>query len=36
MANFKIPKKIIFGKIDKTPTGKTQKYLLRKRVNQFD
>ncbi len=36
MASFKIPKKIVFGKIDKTPTGKTQKYLLRKRVNQID
>ena len=36
MASFKIPKSIIFGKIDKTPTGKTQKFLLRKRVNQTD
>ena len=36
MAGYKIPKKIIFGKIDKTPTGKTQKYLLRKRVNLID
>ena len=36
MASFKIPKNIIFGKIDKTPTGKTQKYLLRKRVNLID
>ena len=36
MASFKIPKNIIFGKIEKTPTGKTQKYLLRKRVNLID
>ena len=34
MAKFKTPKKIIFGPIDKTPTGKTQKFLLRKRANQ--
>ena len=34
MAKFKIPKKIIFGVIEKTPTGKTQKFLLKKKVNQ--
>ena len=34
MAKFKIPKKIIFGIIEKTSTGKTQKFLLRKKVNQ--
>jgi len=34
MAKFKIPKKIIFGVIEKTSTGKTQKFLLRKKVNQ--
>ena len=34
MAKFKIPKKIIFGVIEKTPTGKTQKFLLRKKTNQ--
>ena len=34
MAKFKIPKKIIFGVIEKTPTGKTQKFLLRKKANQ--
>jgi len=34
MAKFKIPKKIIFGIIEKTPTGKTQKFLLRKKTNQ--
>ena len=26
--------KIIFGGIEKTPTGKTQKFLLRKKANQ--
>ncbi len=36
MAKFKIPKKIVFGNIDKTPTGKTQKYLLRKKANQIN
>ena len=36
MASYKIPKNIIFGKIDKTPTGKTQKYLLRRNVNLID
>ena len=34
MAKFKIPKKIIFGVIEKTSTGKTQKFLLRKKANQ--
>ena len=34
MAKFKIPKKIIFGDIEKTPTGKIQKFLLRKKANQ--
>ena len=34
MAKFKIPKKIIFRVIEKTPTGKTQKFLLRKEANQ--
>ena len=34
MAKFKIPKKIIFGDIKKTSTGKTQKFLLRKKANQ--
>ena len=34
MAKFKIPKKIIFGDIKKTSTGKIQKFLLRKKVNQ--
>ena len=34
MAKFKIPKKFIFGVIEKTSTGKTQKFLLRKKANQ--
>ena len=34
MAKFKIPKKIIFGDIKKTSTGKIQKFLLRKIANQ--
>jgi fatty-acyl-CoA synthase len=34
MAKFKTPKKIIFGVIKKTLTGKTQKFLLRKKANQ--
>jgi len=34
IAKFKIPKKIIFGYIEKTPTGKTQKFLLRKKANK--
>lgn len=32
LAGFKIPKKIVFGPIEKTSTGKVQKYLLRKRA----
>ena len=34
MAKFKIPKKIIFGDIKKTATGKIQKFLLRQKANQ--
>jgi len=32
LARFKIPKKVVFGPIDKTSTGKVQKYLLRERA----
>lgn len=32
LAGFKIPKKVVFGSIDKTSTGKVQKYLLRERA----
>jgi fatty-acyl-CoA synthase len=34
IAKFKIPKKIFFGEIAKTSTGKTQKYLLREKANE--
>ncbi len=32
MAHFMAPKTIIFGPLDKTPTGKIQKYILRERA----
>jgi fatty-acyl-CoA synthase len=32
LAGFKIPKKIVFGPIEKTSTGKVQKFLLRERA----
>ena len=34
IAKFKIPKKIIFDYIEKTSTGKIQKFLLRKKANK--
>ena len=34
LAGFKIPKKIEFGPIDKTSTGKVQKYLLREKAEK--
>jgi fatty-acyl-CoA synthase len=34
MAHFKIPKKIIFGPLPKTSTGKIQKFVLRERAIQ--
>lgn len=36
LAGFKIPKKVVFGAIDKTSTGKVQKYLLREKAEQAD
>ena len=33
MARFKAPKKIIFGELPKTSTGKIQKFILRQRAN---
>src|SRR5690606_36040025 len=33
MAHFKAPKHIIFGPLEKTSTGKVQKYLLREKAN---
>lgn len=35
LAGFKTPKKIVFGEIPQTATGKIQKYALRKRVKQW-
>jgi fatty-acyl-CoA synthase len=32
MAKFKVPKKVIFGPLPKTSTGKLQKFLLRARA----
>ena len=29
LARFKVPKTVIFGSLEKTSTGKVQKYLLR-------
>ena len=34
LAGFKIPKKVAFGPIDKTSTGKVQKYLLRDKAKK--
>jgi fatty-acyl-CoA synthase len=36
LAGFKIPKKIVFGPIEKTSTGKVQKFLLRVRAEQAE
>ncbi len=33
LARFKVPKTVIFGPLEKTSTGKVQKYLLRERAN---
>ncbi len=35
MAHFKAPKKIVFGPLDKTPTGKIQKFVLREKAKQL-
>jgi fatty-acyl-CoA synthase len=35
LAGFKIPKKVCFGPIEKTSTGKVQKYLLREQADQL-
>jgi len=32
LARFKAPKRVIFGELPKTSTGKIQKFLLRERV----
>ena len=36
LAGFKIPKKFVFGPIDKTSTGKVQKYLLREKAENVE
>ena len=36
LAGFKIPKIVAFGPIDKTSTGKVQKYLLREKAEQLE
>ena len=36
LAGFKIPKKVVFGPIDKTSTGKVQKYKLRERAANIE
>ncbi|MDA1371790.1 MAG: acyl-CoA synthetase [Proteobacteria bacterium] len=36
LAGFKIPKKVVFGPIDKTSTGKVQKYLLREKAENVE
>jgi len=36
LASFKVPKKVVFGAIDKTSTGKVQKYKLRERAAAVD
>jgi fatty-acyl-CoA synthase len=35
MANFKAPKKVVFGELPKTSTGKIQKFELRERAKQL-
>ncbi len=32
MAHYKAPKRVVFGPLDKTPTGKIQKFILRERA----
>ena len=32
MARYKAPTRVVFGALDKTPTGKIQKYVLRQRA----
>lgn len=36
LAGFKIPKKLVFGPITKTSTGKVQKYLLREKAEKVE
>ena len=32
LAGFKVPKRIVFGELPKTSTGKIQKYMLRQQA----
>ena len=34
MAHFKAPKRVVFGPLPKTSTGKIQKYVLRERAKE--
>jgi fatty-acyl-CoA synthase len=34
MAHFKIPRKVVFGPLPKTSTGKIQKFALRDRARE--
>lgn len=36
MAHFKAPKKVVFGELPKTSTGKVQKYVLRERAKELN
>ena len=33
LANFKVPRNVLFGPLPKTATGKIQKFVLRQRAN---
>ena len=35
LAGFKTPKRVVFGELPKTATGKIQKFLLRERAKQL-
>ena len=36
LAGFKVPKRIIFGELPKTSTGKIQKFVLREKAKSTD
>jgi fatty-acyl-CoA synthase len=36
LAPFKVPRQVVFGRLPKTATGKTQKFVLRKSVADLD
>ena len=35
MARFKVPKRVVFGALPKTATGKIQKFALREQASQL-